>query len=227
MNNRQAKICHNIFLTWVVVLFFLFGCSQNENQQKTETAEGLVDQSVEPMGGTAKSALEAKDELGMTKLQIAAASGQAIQFGALVNQGTELNAQTPKGNSALHLAVQSGNPQTVEALLRAGADVTKKAQGGFSPIHYACLPMNGLNGNTANQLAIIRLLLQYKAPINDTADNGCTPLHVAAKWGEREVVELLLKEGAEKSLKDNKGRTAASIAHDSGNAVLAALLESK
>ena len=41
--------------------------------------------------------------------------------------------------------------------------------------------------------------------------SGCTPLHVAASWGQLGVVQLLLRHGADKELKDKGGNKPVDI----------------
>ena len=47
--------------------------------------------------------------------------------------------------------------------------------------------------------------------------NGATPLHTAAYYGQLEVVQLLLRHGADKELKRNDGRKPVDVVCDGGN----------
>jgi len=49
--------------------------------------------------------------------------------------------------------------------------------------------------------------LNHGANIHATDNDGSTPLHFAAEYGNLEVVKLLLKRGADKNLKDKYGNT--------------------
>ena len=74
-------------------------------------------------------------------------------------------------------------------------------------------------------------LERVKALLKDNPDlvltrylMGETPLHLAAKWGHKEVVALLLANQAEVNTKDNKGQTPARWAAHNGYKKLAELL---
>jgi len=45
---------------------------------------------------------------------------------------------------------------------------------------------------------------------------GGTPLHVAARNGDREIVELLLAKGARRDARDSNGKTPGECAADRG-----------
>lgn len=117
-----------------------------------------------------------------------------------------------------------------------GADVDlTKDEGGWRPIHAACYnefekltnfliehgaglsyPCKDIKGYTPLHILIatddppmklIELLVRKGARINATAENGGTPLHLAAFWGHFDVVKVLVEEGASMDVKNDKGRT--------------------
>lgn len=55
-------------------------------------------------------------------------------------------------------------------------------------------------------------LLDYGSPVNAVGDGGGTPLHVACFCSECEIVEELLRRGANPSSQDHEGRTPLHIA---------------
>ncbi len=60
---------------------------------------------------------------------------------------------------------------------------------------------------------IVASLIQHGSAVNILdKENGMTPLIQAAKSGSLRIVELLLKNGADPTLKDMSGRTAADTA---------------
>ena len=64
----------------------------------------------------------------------------------------------------------------------------------------------------AQQTAIVALLLEHHAYIDAASPNGSTPLMMAAQYGTREVVKLLVDEGAGPGLKNQLGLGAADFA---------------
>lgn len=96
------------------------------------------------------------------------------------------------------------------------------------------------HSHMSSRLEVLELLLNKGAPVNAIDDwyNGPvttqmsrwglgTPLHAAVKRGEREVVEVLLRNGADKSIKDTKGRMPVHLARELENEELVEVLEGK
>jgi ankyrin repeat protein len=74
-------------------------------------------------------------------------------------------------------------------------------------------------------LARIKALLKDKPELASRGDtNGCTPLHVAAITGHKEVAELLLAKGAKVNTKGDRGNTPLHWAAQQGYAEIVALL---
>lgn len=64
----------------------------------------------------------------------------------------------------------------------------------------------------ANKTDMLKYLLKYGTDINKTDKNGNTALIYGSKMGNIDVVKLLLKEGANQSIKNNDGMTALDLA---------------
>jgi ankyrin repeat protein len=78
--------------------------------------------------------VNAKNDEGLTPLQIAASFGKTEMVKYLVNQGAKVDCVDKKKQSALFLAVYHDHPKTVEALTKAGADVNLKNKKGETPL---------------------------------------------------------------------------------------------
>ncbi len=61
---------------------------------------------------------------------------------------------------------------------------------------------------------MIRLLLDHNAYIDAESPNGSTPLMMAARYGSIDGARLLLDEGADATIKNEQGLTAADFARD-------------
>jgi len=69
------------------------------------------------------------------------------------------------------------------------------------------------------------LVKECKLSPNVRDNYGDTPLHDAAKFGHTKVVEILLEGGADKSIKNNEGKDALSLAQGHGKHVIVELLK--
>jgi len=58
----------------------------------------------------------------------------------------------------------------------------------------------------SNSIKLIKYFLEKKISPNEVNKEGQTPLHLAVKSGKIEIIELLMDNGADKSIKDNKGK---------------------
>ena len=106
--------------------------------------------------------------------------------------------QTP-----LHLAANSGHNSVAKLLIEKGADLEAKDFKGRTPLYRVMVYYT--------DTGLIKLLLDKGADPNKGAEgpysSSPTPLHFAAKFGDREVVELLMERGARPNGKDHNGKT--------------------
>ena len=119
--------------------------------------------------------------------------------------------------TALSCAVSGGKLEVVEDLLKAGADpnaaqpLGKPPLDGMPPLLIACFRGPQLMALAARKnvpsndpffqrgwAAIVTLLLQAGANVNFQASNGATALSMAQASGQSDLVEILLKAGANK-----------------------------
>ena len=88
----------------------------------------------------------------------------------------------------------------ITALLQAGADVNSRHDYGFTALF--CASYKG------NKNSVKHLLAQPGIKLDETNDNGDTALIAAAEHGHADIVEMLLKAGANVSITDIGGETA-------------------
>lgn len=115
----------------------------------------------------------------------------------------QVDARNPAGENALMLAAIKGQVALVQRLLARQAQVNKP---GWTPLHYAVSHV----GPEAQ--AIVRLLMEQHAYIDAASPNGTTPLMMAARYGQADVVQLLLGEGADPALRNDQGMDAIDFA---------------
>jgi ankyrin repeat protein len=132
-----------------------------------------------------------RDANGETAL-IIAMRYEALKVARLLmdTPGIDLEAKAPNGNTALMMAAFRKNKAALLDLINHGAQVNQK---GWTALHYAA---------AAGSVEMTTILLDKHAYIDAETPSGMTPLMIAAREGQEEVVDLLLKEGADATLKD-------------------------
>jgi ankyrin repeat protein len=172
----------------------------------------------------------------------AAAAGDNKKVTSLLKNKANLNAKDSGGNTALMLAISNDHKDTAKLILEKKPDVNIKNQDGETALFAALVSdkadiaktliaqgasLENLGGEnesalfmaaTTNQTEIMEIVLK-KAPqlLNKTDDHGTTPLMEAAKFGGEKTVKLLLDAGADKSLKNEDGKTALDLAKKARN----------
>jgi ankyrin repeat protein len=123
---------------------------------------------------------------------------------ALIKEGVNVNELDSFGSSLLMYFCRWGDEDNVRFLLAHGttADAPRSPKG-RTPLMVACAYYAGKT--------ICRMLIDKGADINATAQDGTTPLMLAAQNAKLDVVELLLKKGANANAKDATGKTALDI----------------
>lgn len=116
---------------------------------------------------------------------------------------TNVNLRNANKETALMFAALRGQPDIARALIARDADINHP---GWTPLHYAA------SGTSKYQPEIIALLLEHSAYIDAESPNGTTPLMMAAQYGTDESAELLLREGADPSLRNQLRLSAADFA---------------
>jgi uncharacterized protein len=155
----------------------------------------------------------------LTNLDIfeAAAFGERARVEHLLDGDPGLaNAVADDGFGPLGLAAFFDHEAVVALLLERGARVDAASGNAMRvmPLHSAA---------AAHSVPIARRLLERGAPVNarqGAGEAGFTPLMEAAYNGQRDMVDLLLEHGADRTLRDDKGLTAADHARHNGHASL-------
>jgi uncharacterized protein len=114
------------------------------------------------------------------------------------------NLVNPSGETPLMMAAIRANLPAARALVKRGAAVNRA---GWTPLHYAA---------SGPDLGVSAFLIGQGAEVNARSPNGTTPLMMSARYGSSEVTPMLLKAGADASLKNELGLTAADFARQSG-----------
>ncbi|CAM9697249.1 unnamed protein product [Scytosiphon promiscuus] len=148
------------------------------------------------------------EDVDVSSLHIAAHLGRVNILSVLIEHGVDVDSMNYCGGiSALHSATAANQVRAIDALVDGGATVSIRKADGTTPLHLAA--------NQTNRETVLALLKRGSgADVNSRlSTTGETPLHLAAgrcgKEGAAEVVDLLLRHGADETLGDSNNRLAA------------------
>lgn len=152
-----------------------------------------------------------------THLLSAARAGDARRAEALLQQGADIEARYHDDTfpwredefTPLAFAASRGDLPLVKLLLARGANVnaTTKSRDGF-PGRDLILCTAAEKGRTE----MVDLLLKAGANVDAHGGMSVTPLMLAARGEHLETAELLIKNGADRSARDERGFTASDFA---------------
>ncbi|KAK2714601.1 hypothetical protein QYM36_008976 [Artemia franciscana] len=137
-----------------------------------------------------KARVRAQDVEGTTPLHAAAMNGTKYVIQLFLQNKAEVNGRTNDGMTPLHLAAKNCNLDSIVFLIENKAEVNAKAEFGYSPLDLAVL----MGCKDA-----VSLLIKNKAEVNkdvfaDSTD--CKPLQFVVDEGHKEIVEILVANGA-------------------------------
>jgi ankyrin repeat protein len=179
---------------------------------------------------------------------IAARAGNIQRVQALLQQGARVNSRDRNGDSPLNMAAAKGNVPLVDVLLQAEADVNLANIAGVTPLMGATFgghaglvkkliaakanvePLDRVKKNAATYAAAngcsdcLNALLLAGVQVNARLENDLTLLMWAAAYGHDANVHLLLTQGADRAMKDARGKTATDLARDGNHGGIVTML---
>eukprot|EP00698_Gefionella_okellyi_P002780 TRINITY_DN1263_c0_g1_i1.p2 TRINITY_DN1263_c0_g1~~TRINITY_DN1263_c0_g1_i1.p2 ORF type:complete len:646 (+),score=135.39 TRINITY_DN1263_c0_g1_i1:4049-5986(+) len=120
---------------------------------------------------------------------LAALNGDENMLAGILKHDPFVNWRDEQGRTALHLAAANGNTNCALLLLEHGGDVNAVDFVGSTPLQDLML-------SALPNLETLELLLEYEADPNILDLEGIAPLHIAARKGLEDFVEMLLRYGA-------------------------------
>ena len=163
--------------------------------------------------------------LGSSVLALSAASGDVEEVEILLDGGADPDRpKDSQGGTPLLLALNLGRFDVARLLIARGADVRAATSGKVTSLMELAdaLPPPALH---AQQLDLAETLVKGGVAIDERrAGPGTTALMMASIHGNKDLVQLLLRLGADPRLEDNKGQTALAFARKKGHTDVAELL---
>jgi len=172
--------------------------------------------------GHAKVAQELASKRKDLDLFEACAIGNTERVAELLTARVPVDEHAPDGFGALGLACFFSRPEIVDMLVAAGADpnIASKNDMRVCPLHSAAA-----TSDQALAARMAKALLAAGANPNSAQTHGYVPLHEAALNGNDTLVDVLLTHGADVSLRNDDGMTAADLARSKDHPGTAARLQ--
>jgi len=92
-------------------------------------------------------------------------------------------------------AIDCGSIETVKWMLTKGVELKFRDDEGYTPLH------SSIQRDLPNKYEVFEALIKAGADINAHGPNDYTPLHLAAVNNDQKAMKLLLKAGADKTIR--------------------------
>jgi ankyrin repeat protein len=139
---------------------------------------------------------------------------QAVEAAkVLIDKGADVNMTTQYGETILMRALGNSNKELASLLIEKGADLSPTRPGSEPPL----FRIIGMGDND-----LLTLAIQKKADLNIKDSAGNTPLMRAVMYGDgkTELVEALIKAGADINAQNLMGQTALDLVRRGNNEVI-------
>ena len=157
--------------------------------QSSEMVQLLLDH-----GGTAQVHPTADGET--SALMLASNHGSIEIVKMLLEKGAKVDLHNESKVFALMLAARRGNFEVVKELLERRADVNMKGKGGSTAL-LSVISADDRIVPQQSKIAIVELLLKYRADVKVQDDDKHSPIHEAISKKSAEIVKLLLDKDKE------------------------------
>ena len=146
---------------------------------------------------------------GVTPVAAAAYAGSDAIVEELIAHGADERAADDTGKSPIIYAAARAKLDIVKRLLGRNIDINGRYPHDLTLLMWA----SGADEKVpeADALEVVKYLVDAGARIDDRDARGRTALMIAAEGGRAEIVALLLRRGADPSLRDQAGKRAADL----------------
>jgi ankyrin repeat protein len=180
-----------------------------------------------------KQTISVPQEQGAPKIYWAARAGRLDHIQRLLELGASIDGTDKNGNGVLHAAAQANHPQVIELLVQHKASANRANRNGSTPMHSVNgresvevllklgadieaketitrrTPLLSAAMNSSKEAFIA--LVKAEAEVNAQDNHGWTALHYLIKYYRRdemvELVQLLVDAGADRTIRDQWGKT--------------------
>ncbi|KAI9094038.1 hypothetical protein DFS34DRAFT_251563 [Phlyctochytrium arcticum] len=147
------------------------------------------DECLQVLLDTAKVDCSYSDDItGRTCLHEASVAGRLSVLQKALQRGAKVEATDVYGRTALHYSVMNGQSDCTEFLLLSGANVN-------SIDHDGCTAL--VHGITSGHTKCVEMLIAHNAVVEPQSPTAPIPLSLACQHGQKDIVLLLLKKGAQ------------------------------
>ena len=216
------------YLITTIAAVVLVGCGDPDGALIQAARDGDIEVVKQHLAAGAD--VNTKDDHEYTPLHWAAMEGRREVAELLISQGANVNAKSRTGSTPLQYAAFDRCKEIAELLIAAGADVNASSKNGSTLLDFAIsgyqfkivdlLRKNGGKHGTIHGAAgggdieAVKKFLASGTHVNANKNIvGDTPLHSAAEYGQKEIVELLIANGADVNIATKSGRTALDMTH--------------
>lgn len=147
---------------------------------------------------------------GLTPITAAAYAGNEPIVRLLLDKGGDPKKSDVTGKAPICYAVARGFSNVVRLLLDHAIDVNARYGNDLTALMWAAGHEDA--AGSSDVADVLALLIDHGAHIDDQDNRGRTALMIAASLGHETAVDVLLARGANKTLHDHAGKTAADLA---------------
>ena len=151
--------------------------------------------------------LRITDRWGDPLLHLTGYYGHSRAAKALLAGGANVNRRGAYGELALHWAAARGHQQVVEVLLEAGSEIDAQTRNPRVNLDTISPQVDPVKEQLRYLARRARTQFQTIAARRMAFAAGDTPLHAAAQWGHKEIVDQLLACGAKVNVVNRWGQT--------------------
>ena len=185
----------------LVVLFLCQGLIFAYSQDINRVAEAGDQEGLETMLHYRPELIHYKDHVGYTPLHYSALWGPKESVVYLVEKGGDIHARGKLQAMPIHFAAALGDAEMIQYLIDKGADVKAPFGNPEKKTWMSCLDIACMRGN----LEAAKLFVAKGADVNRYHGN-LSPLELAIRIGNKDLVIFLLQKGASMKQEDNKGK---------------------